>query len=126
MEGLIDVEHSLHGVGAGGHVLEAGARVALRAVIDEEWLARLPAIDGDAEDHLRLRGVVDLHARLDSPVRAGACVIGEQEQQAPIQRLRRARGGEADSDGLRKRGDGEQQGRGGECEGAGAAGHAGV
>jgi hypothetical protein len=70
----------------------------VRTVADGEARTGLPAVDGEAKDHLRFEGVVDLHAGF------GAGMVREQEQQAAVQGLGVARGGEDGGDGLSSEG----------------------
>ena len=80
VEGFIQVEHGLHGVGTGGEFAEVRVRVSGGAVVDGDGAAWLGAVEGETEDVLRARGVVDLHAGF------GGGVVGEQEQEAAVER----------------------------------------
>ena len=81
MESLVLVEYGLHDVFAGRHIFEAADGIAGGPRVHDGGLRRLPAIDGEAEDHLRARCVVDLITRLV------AWVGREQEKQAAVERL---------------------------------------
>ena len=81
MKGFVNVQHGLNGVLSGGHVLQAGSRIAPRAVADCDGIARLPSVDGYAENHLRPGRIVNLHPRLF------ARIIREQKQQTAVQWL---------------------------------------
>ena len=100
MERFVDIQHRLHGVVAGRNILQTRARITRRLIADRQRPARFPAIDGYAEHHLRFRRVIDLQARLGLRIGHRIRVVRDQKQQSSIQRLVRARGGEAHADGL--------------------------
>ena len=94
VKGLINVQHRLNRVVAGRHVLQARPRIALRVVADRKRLTGLPRVHCYTENHLRLKAVVDLHARLF------ARIVREQKQQPAVQGLGGARDWKADCDRL--------------------------
>ena len=112
VEGLVAVEQRLHPVLAGGDVGQARQRIAVGAGVDRRLRPRRQRVDVDAEDLLGAGAVADLEARL------GAAVGGDQQQQAAVERLRAALGGEADGEAERMRG-GALPGAGGGGEGGG-------
>ena len=92
VEGLVNVEHGLDVVIARGHVVERADGIAGGLSVHGDGLAGSQSIDSFAEDELRPRGVVDLHARLGRGIRR------EQQEDAPVERFRGGAGGEADGD----------------------------
>src|SRR5580704_788097 len=86
VKGLVYVQHGLNRIVSWRHILQAFARIALGIVADGERISRFPSVDRYAENHLRLRRIVDLHTRLI------ARVVREQKQHATVQGLIGARG----------------------------------
>ena len=81
VERLVPMEHGLHGVLPGGEVLDAVPRIAQDARVDGGRLARLQAVDVDAEHELGLRALADLEARLLGGV------VRDEEQDPPVEGL---------------------------------------
>ena len=90
VESLVNVEHGLHVIIARGHLVEGADGVTGGLVGDGDGLIGGQSIDGGAEDDLRTRTVINLHARLFGG-------IGREQQQYPaIKRPRRDAGGKTD------------------------------
>lgn len=83
-KGLVDVQHSLDRILARRHFLQRPTRIALGVIADSQGRVGFSAVHRYAENHLRFRRIVDLHPWLS------ARIIGEQEQQTPVERPRRA------------------------------------
>ncbi len=81
MERFVAIQNDLHVVFAGLHIVEIANGITEGGIVDRGGLTGLQAIDIDAEDHLRARRERDLHARFF------AGVVGEDEQQAAVERL---------------------------------------
>ena len=97
VERLVAVEQRLHVVVARRDVLQAARRPADDRVVDDRILARLEAVDVDAENRPRAVGAVLIRLRL----RLRLAVVGDEEQDAAVERLRAAGGGEGDGEAER-------------------------
>ena len=87
-EGFVLVQQRLHRIRAGWNVVDALERKPERRLVERGRGTRLPRLDVDAEDQLAGRAGVDL-----KPGLAGALILRQHEQQPPVERLRRQRGG---------------------------------
>jgi hypothetical protein len=68
MERLIHIQHRLHRIVPGRHILQTPNRIPCRRVSNTNALPRLHPIHGYAKHHLALRSIVNLHPRLSRSI----------------------------------------------------------
>ena len=64
VECLVDIQHCLNRVVSWRNIFDGCARIALRRFSNQSGIARFPAINCHAKNHLRFRRIVNLHPRL--------------------------------------------------------------
>ena len=111
VERLVAIDQRLDEIVARRDVAQAARRPPHHLVVDDEIRARLEAVDVDAEDRLRAVGAVLIRLR----PRLRLAIVGDEEEDAAVERLRAAGGGEGDREAerpgrLRARGEGAAAG----------------
>ena len=98
VERLVQVQHGLHRVFAGGDVAQALGRVPEHRGVEDDRRVGAQAVDVDTE-HLRaLDGGAHLEARLALVPVPAPVMWGEEQEQASVRGLGAGVGGETDDD----------------------------